>query len=205
MSKWLIVRHAETSWNKAGKIQGHTDIGLSPEGIRQAGLLNHHLSNLTIDAAYSSDLDRTMQTAGILLEGRGISPTPSPDIREFGYGEWEGMTFGEVEQRHPSDFAKMMDHTSSFAPPGGESLGDVATRVGRFVAMTAATHPNDETLLVVGHGGALRLVIAHLLDLPPAASWRFFLASASLTVVDGYPNNAVLYLLNNTSFLDSDR
>ena len=201
MSRWLIVRHAETPWNEAGRIQGHTDIALSEMGFRQAESLRTRLATWEIHAAYASDMKRTMQTAQTILYGRNLSPHPSPELREFDYGHWEGMTYKEVEQSDPEGFAEMLRRTEDFAPAGGESLRDMVTRAGRFASRLRTAYPNDETLIIMGHGGSLRVLLTCVLELPPPASWRFLLAPASLSVVDCYPEYAVLTLLNDTSFL----
>ena len=98
VSRWLIVRHAQTSWNLEGRIQGHIDIPLSEVGLRQTDALRDRLAGWDIHAAYASDLKRTMETARSILQGRSISPSPTPELREFSYGRWEGMTHAEVEE-----------------------------------------------------------------------------------------------------------
>ncbi len=228
VSTWLIVRHAETQWNLEGRVQGHTDVPLSEKGLRQVEDLRSRLSEWKIDAAYASDLKRTMETARIALDGRDLSVRPVPELREFAYGRWEGLNYGQVAERDPVLYARMLERREDFAPPEGESLMDLMARVGGFVSWLrdgvgptgsevrasrkvprAAESGRDEedgdrTLLIVGHGGSLRVLLTCVLELPAAASWRFMLATSSLSVVDCYPDNAVLKLLNDTSFLSRE-
>jgi len=204
VSRWLIVRHAETPWNLEGKIQGHTDISLSERGFQQAEALRTRLAACQINAAYASDLKRTMETAQTVLKGRKLSPSPSPELREFAYGRWEGMTHKEVEEADPKLYSEMMKRSEDFAPPGGESLLDLMVRVGGFVSRLKEAHSKDDTLLITGHGGSLRVLLTCLLSLPPSAAWSFLLDSASLSVVDCHPDNAVLRLLNDTSHYRSE-
>ena len=207
MSRWLIVRHAETPWNLEGRIQGHTDIPLSEKGFRQAEALRAHLATWDIHAAYASDLKRTFDTAQTILEGhrdprdRKLSLFPSPEIREFSYGRWEGMTHREVEEADPDLYAEMLKRNEDFAPHGGESLRDLMARVGGFVSRLKEAHPNDDNVLITGHGGSLRVLLMCLLELPAPAAWRFLLATASLSIVDCYHDNTVLKLFNDISFL----
>ena len=202
MIRWLLVRHAETPWNRAGRIQGHTDIPLSENGLQQAQALREHLSRWQIQAAYASDLTRTMQTAEAALAGRGISPTPTPELREFAYGQWEGMTYKEVEAQYPEEYAEMLKRVEDFAPPGGgESLRDMMARIGGFVSRTKQAHSDDDTILVTGHGGSLRALLTCLMGLAPHTSWQFMLTPASLSIVDCYPGVGVLRLLNDTSHI----
>ena len=233
MSTWLIVRHALTPWNLEGRIQGHTDIPLSELGFRQAESLKARLAEWDIHAAYASDLKRAMETARTILDSRKVPLSPAPEIREFGFGRWEGMTHQEVQEADPELYAQMLERHEGFAPPGGESLRDLMARVGEFVgrlkqtgpysqgeptsesqacerarsndmapARTASeVHDKGDTLLIVGHGGSLRVLLTCLLDLPSPAAWRFYLDPASLSVVDCHRDNAVLRLFNDTSFL----
>ena len=182
-----------------GKIQGHTDIPISDRGIRQAEALRDRIARWDIGAVYTSDLLRTTETARIALGDRDVSVSPSKALREFGYGRWEGMTYKEIKEADPVLYAERLQRNEDFAPPGGESLQDVIGRTGDFVSGMKAAHPGDDTLLIVGHGGSLRVLLTCLLDLPALASWNFYLDSASLSIVDFYPGNAVIKLLNDTS------
>ncbi len=219
MIRLLLVRHGETPWNRAGRIQGHADVPLSAKGWAQAASLGRRLSPLEVHAAYASDLARTMQTAKSVLLDRKVAPSPVTDLREFSYGRWEGMTHREVECSDPEDFADMMTRRVDFSSPGGESLDHVRARVCRFASgLRAAAFSRDgrsfyghslagpdgdrtSTALVVGHGGSLRVLLACLLDLSPESVWRLWLDTASLTIVDLYEDNAVLKLFNDTSHL----
>ena len=91
MGTLLIVRHGETEWNAEGRIQGHTDIGLSTRGAEQARSLAERLAGLQIDAAYSSDLKRTSETAKLALGGRDIALQETPMLREYHKGAFEGL------------------------------------------------------------------------------------------------------------------
>ena len=200
MSTWIIVRHAESLGNLSGRAQGHTDSPLSEKGIKQAEALQAHLADWKIDTAYSSDLGRCVETAKQALKGLGISIGQTAELREFGYGRWEGMTYAEVEESYPEEYAELMENGEVFAPPDGESLRDVITRVSVFAATVKAAHPGDDNLLIAGHGGSVRVLLTCLLELPASAVWKFRIDPASVSVVESYPKTAVLRLLNDTSF-----
>ncbi len=101
MGKWLIVRHGETEWNAQGRIQGHTDVGLSEQGQQQARLVAQRLAGETIDLAYSSDLSRAKETAEIILDGREVPFHTTPRLRERYYGVFEGLPAEERNDRYP--------------------------------------------------------------------------------------------------------
>ena len=201
MGSWLIVRHGETEWNVGGRIQGHTDVPLSKAGERQSQRLARRLSPFPIDAAYSSDLQRCVGTAQEILKERPVPLHATSQLREYNQGVFEGLTVEETRQRYPEQFTASLVKDLDFAPPGGESPRQSNARIASFLAGVRPRHA-DDNLLIVGHGGTLRAVFVALLELPLEANWRFFMSNCSLSIVDIYPDNAVLRLYNDTSHLD---
>ena len=201
MGRLLIVRHGETSWNAEGRIQGHTDVGLSDEGDRQARMVAQRLAKLPIDVAYSSDLSRASETAQWILEKREVALHAIPELRERYYGIFEGLTAEERQHRYPEMFTASLEKDLDFAPTGGESARQTCTRMAALVADLRRRH-HEETVLIVGHGGSLRAAIIALMDFPLEATWRFAMANCALSVFDIYPDNAVMCLYNDTSHLD---
>ena len=155
MGTLLIVRHGETEWNAEGRIQGHTDIGLSENGAQQARSLGQRLADRQIDVAYSSDLKRTSETARLALGDRNVVLNETPRLREYHKGIFEGMTLTEIQTQFPDEYPKYLEKDLSYAPEGGETTRDVSTRMASIFQEIKAKHL-DETVLVVSHGGALR-------------------------------------------------
>lgn len=201
MGRWLLIRHGETEWNAEGRLQGHADVSLSKKGREQARMLGRRLAGAPIDVAYSSDLSRASETARIILENRDVPLHLTEDLRERYYGVFEGLTVEERRDRYPEMFAASMVKDLDFAPTGGESPRLTTARMGKVVAGLRERHP-EERLLIVGHGGSLRSVVLSLMALPLEATWSFVMANCSLSVIDTYPDNAVLRLYNDTSHLD---
>lgn len=201
MGTLLIVRHGETDWNAEGRIQGHTDIGLSGTGAEQARLLAVRLASIAIDAAYSSDLKRASETATIALGSQDIVLNKTPRLREYHKGSYEGMTLAEIETQFPEDFPRYLEKDLDYAPTGGESTRGVSARMAGIFGEIKANHLN-ETVLVVGHGGSLRAGMVSLLRMPLEGNWSFVFGNCSLTVVDTYEDNAVLRLFNDKSHLN---
>lgn len=201
MGSWLIVRHGETEWNAGGRIQGHTDVGLSQAGQRQSQMLAKRLSQFPIDVAYSSDLQRCVGTAREALKGRNVPLHTTPQLRECHQGLFEGLTVEETERRHPKQYAASLVNDLDFAPEGGESIRRINARVASFVSDLRLRHAGEK-LLIVAHGGSIRAMFVALMELPLEANWRFALSNCGLSVVDIYPDNAVLRLCNDTSHLD---
>ena len=200
MGKFLIARHGETDWNSQGRIQGHSDIKLSEQGVQQARLLGERLLSVAVDAAYCSDLLRASETAEISLGGRDVPLHRTPLLREYHKGAFEGLTNQQIQERYPTQYPTYLTKDLDFAPEGGESTRGVSVRASGIITEIKNRHI-DDTVLVVGHGGSLRAAMVSLLALPLEANWRFFFANCALTIVETYPDNAVLRLFNDSSHL----
>ena len=201
MGTLLIVRHGETEWNAEGRIQGHTDIGLSENGAQQARSLGQRLADRQIDVAYSSDLKRTSETARLALGHRNVVLNETPRLREYHKGIFEGMTLTEIQTQFPDEYPKYLEKDLSYAPEGGETTRDVSTRMASIFQEIKAKHL-DATVLVVSHGGALRAAMVSLLGMPLEGNWSFVFGNCGLTMVDTFADNAVLRLFNDTSHIN---
>ena len=201
MGKLFIVRHGETVWNKEGRIQGHTDVVLSEQGLKQARSLAQRLKSVPFDAAYASDLSRASQTAGVILESRNLPVSPTASLREYHKGAFEGMTEPELRARFPDEYPGYIAKDLDYAPDGGESTRQVSDRMTTAIIDIKDRHL-DDNVLVVGHGGSLRAAMMALLGMPMDANWRFVFGNCTLTIVDTYHDNAVLRLFNDGSHLD---
>ena len=206
MGRWFLVRHGETDWNAAGRAQGQSQVPLNAAGRGQARALATRLRPLHFSAAYASDLRRVTETAAAILHGRDLPLVTLPALREKSFGEWEGMTFAEVETRYPERYAELFSDDGSFAPPGGESDRQLLRRVAAGVNRLREAHGRDRgNLLLVAHGGSLCAAIVHLLKLPAASMWRFRLDDGGLSAVTLYDDGgAALDLLNDTGHLEPD-
>ena len=195
--RWYLIRHGETTWNRDGRIQGHTDVGLNDRGRRQMRVLAKRLAGCRFAAVYASDLSRAVESAQAIVEGRGISVETDPDLREFTYGEWEGLTTEEAEARDPVDYARRMALDAGvFAAPGGENTHQVLDRVRRFYQRAAERHQPSEDVLIVAHAGSIRALLICLLGLPDDRFWGFRIDGGSLSAVSVHPGGRVLELLN---------
>ena len=200
MGTIYIVRHGETKWNAEGRIQGHTDVGLTERGREQARAVARRLAGIDFDAAYCSDMSRARDTALIILGERATQLQELPALREYNKGVFEGLTPEEYRRRHPDLYQASLVNDPDFAPPGGETIRQCQARLSRFVGLLRERHL-DEDVLVVGHGGSLRSGIVALLGLPLEANWKFVMQNCALSVVRVYPDNAVMHLYNDSSHL----
>jgi len=154
MANILLVRHGETDWNRAKRLQGHLDISLNQEGITQANRLGKSLANESIDIAYSSDLSRAFDTAQAILAQRSIPHFIDQSLRERCYGEIQGMTYAQIEAELPDNHRAWHTRDPDFQPKNGESLRQFYQRVEAGMLQIAKAH-FEQTILVVAHGGIL--------------------------------------------------
>jgi len=198
LSRLLLVRHGFVGL-KEERFLGRTDIPLSEEGIKQAEQLRDRLALEKIDAVYTSTLRRARQTAKIIAAGHKVKITPCEELCECDFGDIEGLTFEEIKQKYPALAEELVQRkTGSF--PGGETIEQLNKRIKTFLKRLKK-HKSGETLLIVAHGGPLRLIICNLLGLGIKHWVQIRIDRASLSIVETYPGTAILNLLNGTSHL----
>ena len=204
MGSWYLVRHGETAWNRNGRIQGHSDVPLNDSGRRQAKTLATRFANCEFSAVYSSDLARAAETARAIVGDADMPLFTDPDLREFSYGEWEGLTLDEVEAQYPTALAERMDKgNNAFAAPGGEDTGQLLDRVRRFCVKAEKRHDLADNVLIVAHGGSIRALLVCLLKSGDDQFWSSQVDCASLSAISNLPNGRVLELWNDTGHLKS--
>jgi probable phosphoglycerate mutase len=169
---WLI-RHGETDWNAAQRIQGRTDISLNATGEQQAQCVAEYLSQHTIHAIYSSDLSRAIQTASPLANRLGIKVCQDAAFAERDFGIFQGLTADEIAKAYPTDYDRWQSREPAFAPAGGESLSLFQARVEAAIAGLVQQHSGD-SVAVVTHGGFLDMVYRLGFGLPmeQARDWK---------------------------------
>lgn len=159
---WLLIRHAETDWNREGRMQGYADVPLNAAGQAQAAQLAGGLRSVTLDAVYASDLSRATATAQALLHGRsGLCLTTTPQLRERHYGEFAAKTLAEVQALDPEGARQWSQRVPDYAPAGGETLLAFDARLQRYLNRLAEQHAalgKPQTIAIVTHGGVLDMV-----------------------------------------------
>jgi broad specificity phosphatase PhoE len=166
-----FVRHGETDFNVAQRLQGRYQTSLNARGRQQAVFCGDLLGDLFTrderragDFAYvSSPLMRARETMELVRGTLGLEPrayTTDDRLMEISYGSWEGLTLPEIEAREPGVLARRDREKWDFAPPGGESYRDVAKRVAEWYASVARDS------VVVAHGGVVRVLMANFQIMP---------------------------------------
>ncbi len=200
MSRLLLVRHGVTDFNDARRFMGHSDMGMSDTGYRQVERLRDRLMGERIDAVYSSDLRRALDTAETIFAGREVEIVACPELRECYYGSCEGLTFQEISSNYPDVAEKCINFNLGLEFPEGEGFGEFIERTSRFLDRLDR-HADSDTILIVSHNGALKVLVLRLLGIEMEHWWQLRIDTASLSIVETYPRGAILSMLNDTSHL----
>ncbi len=150
----FALRHGQTAWNADGRLQGHLDIPLDATGRWQAERLAQALAGEDLAAIYSSDLQRALATAQALAGTTGAAITTDRQLRERGFGWFEGYAYADIQRLWPEEAERWRRREPEFEPGGGESLVDFSRRCVTAVAAWAEKHPG-QAIAVVAHGGVL--------------------------------------------------
>ena len=166
----VLLRHGQTDYNVAGRMQGHLDSVLTDTGLAQAVAAAPDIAKVAPERIISSDLQRARHTADLVGGACGLPITLDPRLRETHLGEWQGRTVLEIERDYPGAIAAWRADPT-WAPPGGESRVDVVRR-----SRPVVEELDDElvgavaaTVVLVAHGGLIAGLVCGLLGLPTSA------------------------------------
>jgi len=173
VSRRLVLwRHGQTAWNAEGRAQGQRDVPLDGTGIGQARAAASRLASLGPAAIVSSDLRRAAATAAELATLTGLEVRYDRRLREVDFGDREGLTMAESMARFP-DVTRRWLRSEDVRFPGGETYRETADRFAAALVDLAAAMGSDDTVVVVAHGGAMRVGTGAFLGFPPSL-WRAF-------------------------------
>ena len=202
MGKIFIVRHGQTSGNRARKYFGITDIELNEEGIIQAGLISKRLERENICRIYSSNLKRAFKTAEIIAKTHKINVESKKDLMEINFGDWEGLSFQEIQKSYPHEFSKWQNNIMDFTIPHGESVLELKKRV-ELAFSEILNSAVENNVVIVTHGGPIRVILSKILS-PNALEttfWKIKQDNAALNIIENMDNTQVISLINDTSHL----
>ena len=179
MGDLILLRHGETEWSLSGKHTGRTDIPLTPKGEAAAKALAPMLSRRDIVAVFTSPAQRAVTTASFA----GLSHAqPDPDLWEWDYGGYEGMTTPQIQEGRPGWYLWRDGVIRGDAEHPGETIEQVAHRVGRMLARVVPLLADGDVALVA-HGHVLRVLTACYLRLPPADGRLFRLDTGTISTL----------------------
>ncbi len=199
MTEIILARHGETEWNVAEVFRGRIDVELNEVGKKQAELLAEHLSDLKIDAIYSSPLKRAIQTAEMIAGYHKLDVEVAPGLIDFDYGQWQGLPHQEVKDKYKELYAEWIKNPHQAKMPAGESLAEVRERTVSVVDNIIAKH--EGTVVLVSHRVVNKVLICALLGLDNSHFWNIRLDTCGITTFAYENEQFVLTKHNDTSYL----
>jgi len=200
-TRLLMLRHGQTEYSAQGRYAGRADLPLTELGERQAAAAAARLATTGgVVAVASSPLLRARQTARPVADALDVPLTIHDGLTETDFGAWEGLTFAEARDRDPDLHTRWLTDTS-VAPPGGESMEAVHSRVHQVRDQLIAEY-GAATLIVVSHVTPIKSLLRMALDAGPSLLHRVHLDIASLSAAEFYPDGpALVRLVNDMSHL----
>jgi probable phosphoglycerate mutase len=197
----VLLRHGDTRLSPEHRFSGLCDLPLSADGTRQAKAAACRLAaGARIDAVVTSPLRRAAATAAIAATELGLTAVTDDALRETDFGEWEGLTLTEIQQRWPAAVAAWQ-HNPQQAPPGGESFETTAQRVYQACERLLRDH-HGQTVLVVSHITPIKILLCRALDVPLVALYRMYLGPACINEIQWHDHEfAAVRRVNDTSHL----
>ncbi len=175
----ILIRHGETEWNSQKRMQGHSNSDLSSVGQAQIQALGQWMKNVPFDLIYSSDSPRAKQTAEAITQFSGHELQFDQRLREKNLGVFEGLTSEEARERHPEVFRLFKTAGSKYVIDEGESTQQLQDRALEIVNEIRIKHPEERVLLVT-HGGFIRVVMKHSLGLSLETPTRFLIRNTGV-------------------------
>lgn len=195
----FLVRHGETTDEDTKKIyKGTLDIPLSEKGITRLKRVANHLAGYNLDSVYTSVLSRAVESGRIIAEPHNLDIVPDSSLNELYFGRWQGMSFNEIAEKFPDNLSLWLQDPENHPPLGGESLLKAQKRImGKFREIV--NKHQRENVVIVAHGGALRIILCTLLSIKLSNMFRVAQDNGCINIVDIYDDsNPVVTLLNFT-------
>ena len=171
MTRIYLIRHGEAEGNIFRRAQGRYEGEITAKGLRQIAALAERFRNVRIDALYSSDLRRTLCTAGAITKYHDLPLQREPRLREVDLGPWEDQPFGDLMYAEPEQMWAFNDDPARWTVEGAERFADLQDRMEAVVRELGARH-DGETIACVSHGLAIRSLLSRILDIPSAEIHR---------------------------------
>ena len=175
----ILIRHGETEWNSQKRMQGHSNSDLSEVGREQIQALGELMKNVSFDHIYSSDSLRARQTAEAITQYSGHTLQFDQRIREKNLGVFEGLTSTEAKERHPEIYRLFKTAGANYVIDEGESTQQLLERALEFIEEIRLRHPQERVVMVT-HGGVVRVLMKHALGLSIDAPTRFIIKNTGI-------------------------
>jgi phosphoserine phosphatase len=199
MTRLILARHGETAWNIEKIFRGRSEVELDDVGIRQAELLGKYLSDLKLDAIYSSPVRRALDTANIVARYQKTDVQVAQGLSDLDFGEWQSLREQEVRRRYPALLDEWHNSPHKVRMPGGESLEDVRRRAIEVVNDVLSRYQG--AVLLVSHRVVIKVLVCSLLGLDNSRFWSIGQDVGGITIFNYVGGRFVLTRHNDTCHL----
>jgi broad specificity phosphatase PhoE len=200
LTRFVLIRHGQTGWNKEARFRGRIDIDLDETGMKQAQAVGERFAQSELAAIYSSPLKRAMATAEPIGRRLNLQVVPLEGINDMNFGNWEGRSIDDVKEQNKELFDLWRYSPDKLSIPGGETLDDVRQRVAATVDDLAAKHEND-TVLLVTHRVVCKVLLCHLLGLDNSHFWQIAQDTTAVNRFQVVGGRSTVTLINDTCHL----
>jgi len=199
-TRFVVVRHGETTWGAQARFAGRKDVSLTPRGRRQASAVAGRIARLTPAVVLTSPLQRCRNTAQAIAAEVGAPVLVDDRLIDGLLGEWTGFRAYEIEERWPQEFAAWRSDPDA-QPPGGESFTEIRQRVRPLITDALTTY-RGHTVVLVTHAAPSKMILATALDVDSAVAYRVRVDTASLSGFTVEADGAVMvWAINETGHL----
>ena len=200
MTRFILVRHGQTEWNRVKRFRGRADISLDETGKRQAEAAGIRLKNENATAIYCSPLRRTLQTAEIIGKKLNLPAQMLDGLIDMDVGSWQGLTPEEAAQRDGELYKKWLEQPQEAHFPGGESLDVVRQRAVSGVEDVASKH-KDQTVILVSHEAVCQVLVCAMLGLDNSHFWQVRQDVNAINIFELRDSSPLVTLVNDTCHL----
>ncbi len=200
MTRFVLVRHGQTEWNRVERFRGRKDLLLDATGLRQALAAALRIKDWPVAAVYSSPLRRALETAKVIANQLDLPVEPLDGLIDLDFGDWQGLTAEEAAKRDGELYKLWLERPDQVRFPGGEGLADVRERVMAVVEDIAVKNP-DRVMVLVSHNVVCRVLLCSLLGLDNSHFWQVgqdVCAINAFEISEGVPT---VTLINDTCHL----
>ncbi len=201
MTRFVLVRHGRTEWNRVERFRGRADVPLDEVGLAQAEATARRVAaEWQPTSICASPLSRAARTAQAIAQRLGLEVTCHSGLIDIDYGQWQGLTPDEVRRNWPTELEAWYRAPQQARIPGGETLNDVRQRAMNVVARLANQHEH-ETVVLVAHTVVNRLLLLAVLGLGSDRFWRLRQDPCAINVFEAEGGDFTLVTLNDTCHL----
>ena len=182
MKELLLIRHGQTDWNRDRKIMGRKPIPLNETGRKQAEKLAGYLAASPLDICISSPVLRAFETAQIVCSQQNVKPVLREELAEIDYGTWVDQTFSWIHENQAEAWEKYRTDPNDLIFPGGESIQNVAQRMGVLIDEALKVYPGQRVAFV-SHADVLKFAIAHIFQFPLTILRQFSFENCGVALI----------------------